>query len=319
MASHPVRKNALQVASSAEYVSIDQEVIRRIAKRWSLHALQLPSWPRNFLDSDDEQQLINFQILLHCLLYQVWSKHTPWHVIHGRERLYGYDGIAFALARFFREFPGKANFSYFSNIPLGEFKAILSGRGRLHSIDTRWITVRKVSLRLLNEYEGDGRLLVHAAKGRVKKLVEKIAHELYSFNDACYFRKKKLQFFCRAQRLASSIIGIFDGTGVGKFNDRDFLTARADAQLSQLLAHMGILVYAPDLEKKILRRSLIAMGSQEEIEIRSSTLIAVEFLRRELEKKRRNIKAYELDIFLRRKFVNKKVKIPQHLTETTFY
>lgn len=320
MAVSPVRKSTQEVVKHATHVRINDDAVARLAVRWAEHPLTIPPWPKKLhLETEDARTMLDYLIILHTVMFSLWSRGSKWHIVDQGERYDGYYGLARALTNFFLEYPGKANLSYFSMMPLGEFKAIFSGRGKLGFMDERWTNMRKVSLRILNDYEGDSRLFVEASKHSVRNFVDRVARELYSFNDTFYYKKKKVFFLMRAQMLAGNIIGAFDGKGYGKFRDVDYLTALADYKLPQFLADVGIIGYSDALTAKLQKRRLIAQGSSEEIEIRSAAIQAVEHITDALRKKRRKAHAYEIDRMLWHRAHTRDPKLPHHLTISDFY
>ncbi len=316
----PVRKSTFEVMKHAMHVRVNATAVDRLASRWAEHPLVPPSWPKKLhLETEDARTMLDYLIILHTVMFSLWSRKGKWHIIDQGERYDGYYGLARALTNFFLEYPGKANLSYFSMMPLGEFKAIFSGRGRLGYMDGRWTNMRKVSLRLLNEYEGDSRLFVEASKHSARNFIDRVSRELYSFNDTFYYKKTKVFFLMRAQMLAVNMIGAFEGRGYGKFRDTDYLTALADYKLPQTLVDMGILEYSDVLKGKLKRKRLIVQGSPEEIEIRSGTICAVESITDALRKKKRRAHAYEVDRLLWHRAHAREPKLPHHLTVSDFY
>ena len=102
----------------------------------------------------------------------------------------------------------------------------------------------------------------------------------------------------RAQILAADLHGAFDGSGLGRFDDLDQLTAFADYKVPQVLRRLGMLVYDESLSATIERKTLIQPGSTAEIEIRAATIWAVEAIRQALEQMGSRRTAYELDWLL---------------------
>ena len=98
------------------------------------------------------------------------------------------------------------------------------------------------------------------------------------------------------------------------------LTTFADYRVPQLLRNMGVLKYDVELEKKVDSCKLIKFGSAVEIEIRASTIVAVDMLHRLLLSKGFHIMVIELDWLLWQKGEKIKNSIkPHHRTLTTFY
>ena len=100
----------------------------------------------------------------------------------------------------------------------------------------------------------------------------------------------------------------------------DKLTAFADYKVPQVLRHLGILHYGPDLSQKVDRMVLIDAGSPEEIEIRANTIWAVELIRQELAQTQKRLRAFEVDWILWNLGQDRRFKVkPYHRTKTVFY
>ncbi len=119
--------------------------------------------------------------------------------------------------------------------------------------------------------------------------------------------------------MGSDIIGAFDRKDFGYFEDPEYPAVFADYKIPQFLLNAGILNYSEKLLKKIKEKTLIKAGSKEEIEIRSSTIWAVEYLKEELLKLGKIFCAFEIDWILWNKSQKTKMEIPYHLTKTIFY
>ena len=100
----------------------------------------------------------------------------------------------------------------------------------------------------------------------------------------------------------------------------DRLTAFADYKLPQVLRHLWILRYVPELAHKIDQGILIEAGSPEEVEIRANTICVVDLIRQELEKMGKGLKAFKIDWILWNLGQDEAFKEkPYHRTVTIFY
>ena len=79
------------------------------------------------------------------------------------------------------------------------------------------------------------------------------------------------------------------------FRNIDALTAFADYKIPQVLRELGILEYSTTLAQKVDSRIELAPGSEEEVEIRAGTIIAVEDIRQATSG---NLTAADIDHYL---------------------
>lgn len=315
-----VRTTTKKAVEKAELVEINREKINALAKKLAKRNLVPPAWPKKMhLGTKNEKQLLVYLIVLDSLNFCFWSKKKKWGIYYKNNPYNGYFALSLALKKFFEESPNKANFEYFSKISFLEFKKILTGDGRLELLEERCNILKAVSRVFIKKYQGDSKKFVLAAEGKAEKLVWKIANELPFFNDVALYKNQKVYFLKRAQILVGDIWGAFGGKGIGSFSGMDYLTAFSDYKLPQILSHFGVLEYDKKLEEKIKKRIIIKAGSKEEIEIRSATIWAVEYLKEALKKEGRDFYSFQVDWFLWNDSQKIKMAFPYHLTRSIFY
>jgi len=317
---NPVRKTTLKVVKEAKKVKINRGRIENLAKIWIKKKIIIPAWPKKLhLQTKNKKSLLDYLILLNSLNFCFWSKKEKWGIYYKGKFYDGYFALSLALKNFFEKNPKKANFDYLAKISFSEFASILKGKGKLLLFKERHRIVKAVSQALLEKYQGDSVKFVLSANHLAEILVSKIVKELPFFNDYIYYKNFKVYFLKRAQILVSDIWGVFDGRGIGYFNDLDYLTVFSDYKLPQILNHFSVLEYSKDLEEKISKKINIPPGSEEETEIRSAAIWAVEYLKKDLEKLGRKFYSFQIDWILWSKSQKIKMKVPHHLTKTIFY
>lgn len=315
---NPVRETAKRVMRIAKKVEIIRERIEKLAER--LKNSKIPSWSKNFhLNTKNEKLLLTYLILLDSLNFCFWSKKKKWRIYYKGRYYNGYFGLSLALKKFFLENKKIANFNYFSKISFNQFSEILKGKGELLFLKKRHQIVKEVSKFFLREYQGDPLLFLKSAENYSSNLVLKIYQEVPFFQDVSFYNNFQVYFLKRAQILVSDIFGAFGGRGLGFFKDLDWLTAFPDYKLPQILNHFGVLKYHPELEKKIQQRREIPVFSKEEIEIRAGTILAVEYLRDALKRRKKSFFSFQIDWILWGMSQKIKTKNPYHLTKTIFY
>ena len=140
-----------------------------------------------------------------------------------------------------------------------------------------------LSLRELGDYiktRHQGRFLgvVEAADGSVEKLVRQLAG-LKSFNDVHDYKGIRVPLLKRAQITAADLHLAFAHRGRKLFHDINELTTFPDNAVAHVLHEDGILEYSGALEQKIQSDTPLWPSSEEEIEIRACTGLAVEMIR----------------------------------------
>lgn len=319
---NPVLASTLAVLGKSKNVTINRKEVMRLAEEWSRLRVSAPTWGvENHLESNDSRRLIDYIILLDSLNFCFWTldEGNKWKVDYQGEIHRGYFALSVSLKKFFENEPKKANFNYLSQISFEEFSTILQGEGHLQLLKKRWEIVKAVSGFLMENYYGNSERFILSSGHKAAKLVPKIANELPYFKDETTYGGKKVYLWKRAQILVGDIYGITRGIGAGYFDDLDYLTAFSDYKLPQILNHWKIIGYSPKLEEKIKLRTELKSGSNEEVEIRSATIWAVEYLKEELKTNGVRLKSFEIDWLLWNESKRIEMNKPHHLTTTTFY
>jgi len=308
---NPVLATTLFVVKKAQDVTINRKKVNALGERWTKQKITVPAWPRQYhLQTENRRVMLDYLILLDALNFCFWSKKEKWHITYRGKRYDGYFALALSLKKFFEENPEKANLLYFAAIPFKEFCAIVAGEGELLLLKKRWQIARAIGGAVRGNAEG----FLRSAHNQCSLLVPKIA-KLPSFDDTATYQGKRIHFLKRAQILVSDIWG----AEIERFDDVEYLCAFADYKIPQILFHMGILEYSASLEKKIAQRTLIPKGSGEEIEIRSCTIWAVEYLKDALKLYGRKLYSLQIDWLLWNKSQETNMPTPYHLTKTIYY
>lgn len=323
MTANPVRETTLVIVQKASEVKINKEKIEELALKWHRAGLPVAWWDyKKHFQSENEETLALYVILLDSLNFCFWSDQgEKWKIISGGETYSGYFALSLALKEFFEKHPERATLAYFDRIKYRDFAKILQWGKNLQYLEERWEIARRVSCHILKKY-GSAKNFILSADQQLFILIPKIAFELHSFQDHLWLDGQRIYFWKRAQILAMDIYGAFAGStsrGLGSFKDLDYPTAFPDYKLPQILQHYGILEYSPALETLIKNQCPIYAGSKEELEIRSATVWAVEYLKEALKKYGGLYNSFELDWILWAKSQKETMALPHHLTKTMFY
>lgn len=304
------------------FIHIDQKAILRIAKEWRKNGFTRAEFPRelHFINKDS-RRMLEYLILLDSINFCFWSKdpRKKWRIRYQRKEWSGYFVLALSFKKFYEKNPRRATMPYFSVMPFREFTQIFQGNGELLFLKKRWEILRSVAKVILEKYNGDVIDFISSGGKDVPELLRHIVRELPSFDDTANYKGEKIYFWKRAQLLINDIYIAFDGKGIGEFRNLSYLTAFADYKLPQILHFWGILRYHPELEQKIMNRIFIPRDSEEELEIRSATIWAVEYLRRALKRSGIRLFSSEIDNILWNESKRITMDMPHHLTKTIFY
>jgi hypothetical protein len=317
-----VLETAKKVAKESLQVQIDGQSLVRFSKNLLEKGINLPPWETHYHFYDGGEKTVFYLLVLDTLNFCFWPapEAMKWEIEYKSRKLSGYYALAVSLKQALESGIPLNQAEFLAGLSLLSLKEILGGRGDLQLPEQRVQNLNELGRALLGEYNGKASELVASAGESAIALVRILYRRLSSFRDVAKYRGHQVPFYKRAQILAADLNGAFQGRKWGRFNDMDKLTAFADYKLPQVLRHLGILRYSPELADKIEQRILIEAGSREEVEIRANTIWAVELMRQELEKMGKGLRAFEIDWILWNLGQDEAFKEkPYHRTVTIFY
>lgn len=316
-----VLETAKKVAGESVQVQIDGQALVRFSKKLE-KGIHLPPWENFCHFYDGGEKTVFYLFVLDTLNFCFWpaTEGMKWEIEYKSGKLSGYYALAVSLKQALESRTPIDRAEFLAELSLDGLKEILGGRGELQLLEQRVQNLNELGRALLEEYHGKASELVESAGESAIALVRMLYRRLSSFRDVAKYRGHQVPFYKRAQILAADLYGAFQGRKWGQFTDMDKLTAFADYKLPQVLRHLGILRYAPELADKIDQQILIEAGSPEEAEIRANTIWAVELIRQELEEVEKSLNAFEIDWILWNLGQDEAFKEkPYHRTVTIFY
>lgn len=317
------------VVEDGELVWINQDAIERLGLTWAHQeqdnaSLYGPVWYDQYHFQDGTERTVNWLLLLDALNFCFWAeKDQPrWQIEYRGETLNGYWAEAASLTRAVEEGMPLWDAAYLRTISSDDMAHIFRGIPSSPPIplfEQRLINAREVGQVLSERYDGQFSNAIAQAGHNAVALTLLLASNFSSFNDIATYRNHEVCFYKRAQICVADIHGAFGGKQWGDLRNMDQLTAFADYKLPQVLRHLGVLEYAPELATCVDHQELIAQGSEEEIEIRAATIWACELLRRAMAKHDRIVTAAAIDQRLWLLGQESTAMRPYHRTRTQYY
>lgn len=308
-----VLESVQRVVEEARHVTIDEESVRARAHMFREQSLSLVWDGLHFRDGT--ARTVQYLFVLDSVNFCFWPE--PRWRYRGHD---GYIALATALKDAVERGESILDAAFLARISREELQGILDGENEIPLLDERVKVLREAGAVLREKYAGQASKLVESAQQSAVRLVELLARDFSSFRDEASYHGRTVYFYKRAQIFCADLYGAFRGRSWGEFSDIDELTAFADYKVPQVLRHLGILRYSPELAATIDRREELIAGSEEEIEIRASTIWAVELLKQELEKLGRSLRSFEIDWLLWNLGQDEAFKQkPYHRVRTIFY
>jgi hypothetical protein len=292
-----VLESAKRVSEASGLVRIDRQALVTLARDWVSKGVKVPVWDNVHHFVGGGADTVSYLLVLDSLNFCFWPAHNKarWEIQYSSESLSGYLALAASLKRAMESGVPITRADYLAGISPEALKNILGGQGDLQLMESRLGILRELGGVLQRDYGGEPCGLVEAAEGSAVGLVRLLATQFESFRDVAEYRGQEAIFYKRAQIFAADLHGTFQGKDWGAFKDIDQLTAFADYKLPQVLRHLGILQYEKDLARQVDTGTLFEPGGIEEVEIRASTIWAVEEIRQEMGHGGEDLKAFEID------------------------
>jgi hypothetical protein len=311
------------VVEQSRFVHINGSAISTLLSHAAL--LEIPPLvpgpaPYHFFDGTavTAEWIFVLDTINHCFWPEVGD--SRWTIFYGNEELSGYWALAACLKRAMEEGIPIHQPATLAGLDFKALDYIFRGRGTIPLLGERLANLRQAGQILLDRFQGSFTRLLDLAQGSAFKLVQLLTSEFPSFNDVAVYNGRKVFFFKRAQLLIHDLWCIFSGDSWGRFFDLHLLTAFADYKLPQVLRHLGVISYEPELAERIQNLEHIQAGSAEEVEIRAATIWAVELIRQELSAHGQKISSARLDSWLWYLGQDDACRtLPYHRTRTIFY
>jgi len=318
----PVLASIRPVVAGARWVSFQREAVAGVVATWGRRLEAASSWAHPCHLADGTEQTVRWVFALDVLNHCFWpDPGQPVWTVRYRGRDYsGYWGLAAALRRALEAGLPITDAAFVAAVTMEDLERVFAGRGVLPMLPERAHNLREAGRVLLETWGGDALHLVEAASGRAARLLHLLTRDFPSFRDEACYQGHQVYFWKRAQIFVADLAAAFAGSRWGAFSDLEGLTAFADYKLPQVLRHLGILAYHPDLAGKIEAGLAIAPGSAEEVEIRALTLHAVEALKQAFHAAGRTVTSAQVDGWLWQLGQDDHFRArPYHRCRTIFY
>jgi len=308
------------VVDNSQSVKINMGRINDFAETFEHGSVHhwLSQAPFNFSHFSDKDKL-HFVFIFNALSFCYWGE-PKWTIDFEGKSYDGAWGMIMALGRAIKEGYDILNFNYCANLPEEDFKNILRANTEIPLFKERLKIINEIGRITLKKYDGQISNLIKEANHDSQKLLNLIVVNFPGFKDESIYKGQTIFFNKRAQLLTSDIYQIFNGQGFGNLKNISSITACADYKLPQILRKLEIFTYTKELAYKIDQKQELEHNSNEEIEIRASTIWAIEYIRQLISKKNPQIMSSEINDHLwlatQEKFPDDK---PYHRTRTTAY
>jgi hypothetical protein len=272
-----VRESCLRVAGRASHARIDDAALSALAGELSTGPAVIPAWEDDHLDAGDAEERAGWTLVLSALNFCFWEDEPRWRV----EGPDGYMALAAAMRRAVREGVAVSRPSCVARWSVAQLAQVLRGDagGPVSPplLRERHAVVVELCRWLVEEHGGSALGPLIGAPSAAGFAVA-LATRLPGFADVGVHRGEAVAFLKRAQIAAHDCGMALGDEAPAGLRDRRGLTAFADYKVPQVLRARGVLEYSPSLADTVDARAELAAGSEEEVEIRALTVVAVDRL-----------------------------------------
>lgn len=321
--TNPVLKSIAPVVEYSAHVQIDRDRLRQFASRFMENDRKhWMSACKVDLSGLSDEEKIAFLFVFNSISFGYWGS-PKWSVsLEGNMPQRGTLYLFHCLRKAVAEGKPILNPEYLATMRKEELAGILKGTSEIPLLETRYDSLRYLGFTTA-DWGGKFSKYLEVARGDAMSLLQVIC-DLISFWDTATYHGSSgdripVFFYKRAQLLVSDIHAVFGGKGYGHLARTRELTACADYILPMVLRHHGILVYDNALAEKVDGEVEIPRESDEEIEIRANTILAVELLKKELLGRFPGITSMQLNDYLWLSGAEVPENVKHHLTRTVAY
>jgi len=219
---------------------------------------------------------------------------------------------------------------FYSRIKSEELGNLLVGDNgvQIPLLQDRVNCLHQVGTILVNKYGGKFSNLIQECDNSAMKLLDLVLENFSCFRDTAEFKGEKVSLHKRAQILVADLWCLFEGLGVGSFEDIEGLTMFADYRVPQSLQQYKVLIYDEEILTFLRKDEIMPYGHPYEVEIRGTSIHAVELLTRKIKdilKKNGNtsvVNSILVDQYLwgyRRKNAEEMKNFPYHKVRSIYY
>lgn len=306
------------VVERANHVRIDDAAVHRWARGVSTDDLRPAHHTLPAQLPGSREELANLVLLLDALNFCFWSPNPITTAWRGRT-YHRYEAMFVSLMVAARHDPQWFDARYWIDVPSEVIREALYDKGELLMLDERERIIRETGRTLIDRFDGQFTHAVDSVNEKAWPLAVLLMTNFDSFRDVGHYRGQPVYFLKRAQICALDLSVAWETHGYPALAGTEELTAFADYRVPQALRHLGILKLTPDLADAIDAGHEIDRESEQEIELRSATIQAVERLRAAVATDGQAVPAWQIDGYLWRLSHGADIAANHHCTRTVNY
>ena len=306
----------LYVVKNATNVKINEDGIKCLVDMLDINSFSHWSKSIDTFNNLDEREKILFVFLLESINFCFWPNYE-WKAEYKGKEYSGSDALLYTLIKALDNKILNLKMENLIKVTSDDFKIIFLSKNELPiMMNERYLlfmeTVKKINSKGLDNFINE----LYSIK-KIKDLELYITCNFKYFDDKCMYKNKIIHFNKRCRLLISDLFytNVFIKKNIKDFSE---MLGCADYRIPELLYNNGILIYSTNIETKIKTGELILYGTEEEIEIRASTLYVLEVIKNGLKAKGIIVSTAEVDNIVWNMSRKNKTNFVHH-TKSIFY
>lgn len=288
----PVLASLRPVIEASRHVRTDVPRIAEVASWMAYEELPFPRFELGFDPETERHRVIDFAMVSDTIntAFTDFSTGVKFQTEHEGRTWSDSQAMTACLKRALADGIPVLDGRFLAELTRPQLDAIFSGNIEMPMLDEKLAVLKSVGRTLTERYEGFYHHFVETCSPRLfddgDGLVDRLIAEFPRFDDTSTYHGHRVHFHKLAQLTYWGLYSGFRGRGGFPIDDIGSMTAFADYIVPVALRVMGILVYTPELDRRIEEGELIPRDSDEEIEIRAHMLYATALLTEEINARR---------------------------------
>lgn len=280
-----------------KYVSVDEQAIESHLP--NLLSLEYSYWDHPLVFKDGTDKSVNYLALFSTLSFRYWGE-PKWHRLHNGQEQGGSYSLMMCLKEMIESGIDISDAKVMRELPFETFKSSLAGDNntQIPYLEARYEMMQELGKVLGMKYEGKFTNLFEDVGYDATLIIQRLFNDFICYKDAFYYKGKEILFLKKAQEVAYLVYEQFRGKGLGRIKNMESLTGSSDYRLPQVLGHMGILKFSPELKAKLDATEILEEDSEMALEIRMSTIYACSLICQAAKDAGRDLAQYQISNML---------------------
>ena len=320
--AHPILSTIKPVVDASKHVHLHEDRIEAVSEWMAYESLPWPEFRFPVIPDDNDADTMDFIFLTASINFAFtdFERHVIFTTNYGGAERWDSDAMMACLKRALESGTPILEGNYLANVTRSDLERIFTGNIEMPMLEERVKIFHELGAVLEEHYEGRFHNFLQSGPRTTSAALERLIETFPSFRDESQYHSQRVAFQKRAQLLLWYLHSRFRADAYFALDDPAELTVFADYIVPVALLRLGILSYSPDLDDAVNARKIIRRNSEEEVEIRATTIWACHLLTNAINERRppdRQVIDAVVDTRLWTHY--HETHWPHHLTITTAY